>query len=153
MMPFDRFTQTAQETPQRAFEIMQRYGHNQMDTEHVLLALIEQPQGMVSQLLELLKVNPNALAVQLDAILRASPPASGFEGQAGQIPITPRVFQIITLADEEARQMKDEHIATEHLFLAIVSERDTPVARLLENAGITRNRVVDALQQMRGGRA
>jgi ATP-dependent Clp protease ATP-binding subunit ClpC len=152
MMPFDRFTETAQETPQRAFEVMQRYGHNQMDTEHVLLALIEQPQGVVSQILEMLKVNANALVEQLDSILRTSQQVSGFVGEAGQIPITPRVFQIITLADEEANQMKDEHISTEHMFLAIVSERDTLVAKLLEDAGITRDRVSDSLQQLRGGR-
>ncbi len=153
MIPFDRFTETAQETPKRALEIMQRYGHTQMDTEHVLLALIEQPQGVVSRLLDMLKVNANGLAGQLDSILRSSSQVSGFVGESGQIPITPRVFQIITLADVEANQMKDAHISTEHMFLAIVSERETPVARLLEDAGITRNRVSDSLQQLRSGRA
>ncbi len=153
MIPVDRFTETAQEIPQRAFEIMQRYGHNQMDTEHVLLALIEQPQGVVSQLFEMWNVKSNGLAEQLDSILRTSPQASGFVGEAGQIPITPRVFQIITLANEEANQMKDEQISTEHMFLAIVSERDTPLARLLEDAGITRDRVSETLQQLRSGGA
>jgi ATP-dependent Clp protease ATP-binding subunit ClpC len=57
MMRFDRFTERAQEAAQRAAEIIQRYGHNQIDTEHILLALIEQPQGVISQLLEILKVD------------------------------------------------------------------------------------------------
>ena len=56
MMRFDRFTERAQEAAQRAAEIIQRYGHNQIDTEHILLALIEQPQGVVPQILEILKV-------------------------------------------------------------------------------------------------
>jgi ATP-dependent Clp protease ATP-binding subunit ClpC len=151
MMRFDRFTERAQEAAQRAAEIIQRYGHNQIDTEHILLALIEQPQGVISQLLEMLKVDANALAERLDYILRTSPKASIFGGGAGQIFITPRVKRIIDLANEEANRMKDEYISTEHLFLAILSERNTPAARLLEGAGINRERVNDSIQQMRGG--
>ena len=60
MMRFDRFTERAQEAAQRAAEIIQRYGHNQIDTEHILLALIEQPQGVIPQILEMLKVDANA---------------------------------------------------------------------------------------------
>ena len=59
MMRFDRFTERAQEAAQRAAEIIQRYGHNQIDTEHILLALIEQPQGVIPQILEILKVDAN----------------------------------------------------------------------------------------------
>jgi ATP-dependent Clp protease ATP-binding subunit ClpC len=151
MMRFDRFTERAQEAAQRAAEIIQRYGHNQIDTEHILLALIEQPQGVISQLLEILKVDANALAERLDYILRTSPKASIFGGGAGQIFITPRVKRIIDQANEEANRMKDEYISTEHLFLAILSERNTPAARLLEGSGITRERVNDAIQQLRGG--
>ena len=61
MMRFDRFTERAQEAAQRSAEIIQRYGHNQIDTEHILLALIEQPQGVISQILETLKVDAAAL--------------------------------------------------------------------------------------------
>ncbi len=151
MMRFDRFTERAQEAAQRAAEILQRYGHNQIDTEHILLALIEQPQGVISQLLESLKVDANALSERLDYILRTSPKANIFGGGAGQIFITPRVKRIIDLANEEANRLKDEYISTEHLFLAILSERNTPAARLLEGAGLTRDRVNDAITQMRGG--
>ncbi|HEX7432709.1 MAG TPA: AAA family ATPase [Anaerolineaceae bacterium] len=151
MMRFDRFTERAQEAAQRAAEIIQRYGHNQIDTEHILLALIEQPQGVIPQLLELLKVDAAALSERLDYILRTSPKANIFGGGAGQIFITPRVKRIIDLANEEANKLKDEYISTEHLFLAILSERNTPAARLLEGAGLTRDRVFDAILQMRGG--
>jgi ATP-dependent Clp protease ATP-binding subunit ClpC len=151
MMRFDRFTERAQEAAQRAAEIIQRYGHNQIDTEHILLALIEQPQGVIPQLLEFLKVDANALSERLDYILRTSPKANIFGGGAGQIFITPRVKRIIDLANEEANRLKDEYISTEHLFLAILSERNTPAARLLEGAGLTRDRVNDAVIQIRGG--
>ncbi len=151
MMRFDRFTERAQEAAQRAAEIIQRYGHNQIDTEHILLAMIEQPQGAVPQLLEMLKVDTNALAERLDYILRTSPKASIFGGGAGQIFITPRVKRIIDIANEEANRMKDEYISTEHIFLAILSERSTPAARLLEGSGVTRERVYEAIQILRGG--
>lgn len=151
MMRFDRFTERAQEAAQRAAEIIQRYGHNQIDTEHILLALIEQPQGVIPQILEYLKVDVAALAERLDYILRTSPKANIFGGGAGQIFITPRVKRIIDLANEEANRLKDEYISTEHIFLAILNERSTPAARLLEGAGLTRDRVYEAIMQIRGG--
>ena len=151
MMRFDRFTERAQEAAQRAAEIIQRYGHNQIDTEHILLALIEQPQGVVPQILEILKVDPQILMERLDYILKTSPKASIFGGGAGQIFITPRVKRIIDLANEEASKLKDEYISTEHLFLAILSEKNTPAARLLETTGLTRERVQEAVVQLRGG--
>jgi len=151
MMRFDRFTERAQEAAQRAAEIIQRYGHNQIDTEHILLALIEQPGGVIPQILEKLSVSADALTDRLDATLRASPKANIFGGGAGQIFITPRVKRIIDLANEEANRLKDEYISTEHIFLAILTERNTPAARILESAGLTRDRVFDAIQDLRGG--
>jgi ATP-dependent Clp protease ATP-binding subunit ClpC len=151
MMRFDRFTERAQEAAQRAAEIIQRYGHNQIDTEHILLALIEQPGGVIPQILEKLSVSSDALTERLDATLRASPKANIFGGGAGQIFITPRVKRIIDLANEEANRLKDEYISTEHIFLAILTERNTPAARILESAGLTRDRVYDSIQDLRGG--
>ena len=151
MMRFDRFTERAQDAAQRAAEIIQRYGHNQIDTEHILLALIEQPQGVITQLLEILSVDPANLTERLDYILRTSPKANIFGGGAGQIFITPRVKRIIDLANDEANRLKDEYISTEHIFLAILNERSTPAARLLEGSGITKDRVYEAVQQLRGG--
>ncbi|MCX7608563.1 MAG: AAA family ATPase [Anaerolineales bacterium] len=151
MMRFDRFTERAQEAAQRAAEIIQRYGHNQIDTEHILLALIEQPGGVIPQILEMLKVNTQAIAERLDQTLRLTPKANIFGGGAGQIFITPRVKRIVDLANEEANRLRDEYISTEHIFLAILSERNTSAARILESAGLTRDRVLDAILQLRGG--
>ena len=150
MISIDRFTKSAQEVAQRAAEIMQRYSHNQIDTEHLLLALMEQPQGGISPLLEFLKVDANALSEGLDTILRTGPKGDIVEVGAGQVSITPRVARIIDLAIEESNRLKDELISTEHLFLAILSESNTPAVRLLEGAGLIRDRVYDAIQQMRG---
>lgn len=151
MMRFDRFTERAQEAAQRAAEIIQRYGHNQIDTEHILLSLIEQPGGVIPQILENLNISAQILAERLDQTLRMSPKANIFGGGAGQIFITPRVKRIVDLANEEANRLKDEYISTEHIFLAILSERNTPAARILEGTGLTRDRVYDAIQQLRGG--
>ena len=150
-MRFDRFTERAQEAAQRAAEIIQRYGHNQIDTEHILLALIEQPGGVIPQILEKLTVSSDTLSERLDSTLRGSPKANIFGGGAGQIFITPRVKRIIDLANEEANRLKDEYISTEHIFLAILTERNTPAARILEGAGLTRDRVFEAIQDLRGG--
>jgi len=151
MMRFDRFTERAQEAAQKAAEIIQRYGHNQIDTEHILLALVEQPGGVIPQILEKLNVSAENLSEKLDSTLRSSPKANIYGGGAGQIFITPRVKRIIDLANEEANRLKDEYISTEHIFLAILTERNTPASRILEGAGLTRDRVFDAIQDQRGG--
>jgi ATP-dependent Clp protease ATP-binding subunit ClpC len=152
MMRFDRFTERAQEAAQRAAEIIQRYGHNQIDTEHILLALIEQPEGVVSQILEIISIEPAAIQDKLDEILKSSPKASIFGGGAGQIFITPRVKRIMEVAKEEASKLKDEFISTEHLFMAILSERNTAASRLLIEYGVDRKRVLEAVMQIRGGK-
>ncbi len=150
-MRFDRFTERAQEAAQRAAEIIQRYGHTQIDTEHILLALIEQPQGVVSQILEIMSVDSQAVQSKLDEVLRSSPKANIFGGGAGQIFITPRVKRVMEIANEEATKLNDEFISTEHLFLAILSEKNTPASRILMESGVERKRILEAIMQLRGG--
>jgi len=150
MMRFDRFTERAQDAASRAYEILQRYGHNQVDTEHILLALLEQPEGVIPQILEKISVDQELIKKRLDDVLRASPKAAIYGGGTGQVFITPRVKRIIDLANEEANRLKDEYISTEHIFLAILSERNTAVARILSEAGITKERVYDTVKDIRG---
>ncbi len=150
-MRFDRFTERAQEAAQRATEIIQRYGHTQIDTEHILLALIEQPQGVVPQILEIMSVDSPALQNKLDEVLRSSPKANIFGGGAGQIFITPRVKRVMEIANEEATKLNDEFISTEHIFLAILSEKNTPASRILMESGVERKRILEAIMQLRGG--
>ena len=142
MLTFDRFTLGAQDGATRALEILNRYGHNQVDTEHILLGLLEQPQGAVSQILEKLSVEPEPLKQRVNDALSATPRAETPQrGPEGQVHITPRVFQILNQANEEATRFKDEHISTEHLFRGILLERDTAAARILSEAGITQERL------------
>ncbi|MDP6770438.1 MAG: AAA family ATPase, partial [Anaerolineales bacterium] len=151
MMRFDRFTERAQDAAARAYEILQRYGHNQVDTEHILLALLEQPEGVIPQILDMLNVEDELIKQRLDDVLRASPKAAVYGGGAGQVFITPRVKRIIDLANEEANSLKDEFISTEHIFLSILSERNTNVARILSEAGVNPDRVHSAIKELRGG--
>ena len=152
MMRFDRFTERAQDAAQRAAEIIARYGHNQIDTEHILLALMEQPEGVITQVLTKLNVDIALLSRRIDDVLRATSKASIYGGGGvGQIFITPRVKRIIDLANEEANRLKDEYISTEHIFLAIISERNTAAARILAEAGLSKDRVYDVVKDIRGG--
>jgi ATP-dependent Clp protease ATP-binding subunit ClpC len=151
MMRYDRFTERAQDAAMRAYEILQRYGHNQVDTEHLLLALLEQTDGVVPQILEKLNADAGAMRARLDEILRASPKAAIYGGGTGQVFITPRVKRILDIANEEANRLRDEYISTEHIFIAILAERNTAVAKIMSDNGITRDRANDAVKDIRGG--
>jgi ATP-dependent Clp protease ATP-binding subunit ClpC len=135
----------------RAQEILLRYSHNQIDVEHLLLALLEQPEGVVSEIMIKLGADVEMFNRRLDEILRASPKASIYGGGAGQMFITPRVKRVFDQANKEASGLKDEYISTEHIFLAIASERGTPTDRLLRDNGVTKQRVYDAIKEIRGG--
>jgi ATP-dependent Clp protease ATP-binding subunit ClpC len=152
MMRFDRFTERAQDAAMRAYEILQRYGHNQVDTEHILLALLEQPEGVIPQILENLGADINTIQSRLDGVLKASPKMPPLPtGAMGQVYITPRLKRVIDLANEDANRLKDAYVATEHIFLAIASEKNTPTARILSEAGVTKQRIYEAIEEVRGG--
>ncbi len=153
MMRFDRFTERAQDAAMRAYEILQRYKHAQADTEHLLLALLEQPEGTVSDILRDLAVEPEELRERVDDILQRSPKVNMMPNMAvGQVYITPRLKRILDQAQVEAQKLNDEYISTEHLFLSIVAERGTATARTCGELGITYAAVVDSIKQMRGGK-
>ncbi len=151
MMRFDRFTERAQDAAARAYEIVQRYGHSQVDTEHVFLALLEQQDGAVPQILAHLNADTAALQERLDRELRASPRVSVYGGGVGQVYYTPRIRTVLELSQGEATRLKDEFISTEHIFLAILSERNTPSARIVSELGISREAVLNAIMELRGG--
>ncbi len=152
MMRFDKFTERAQDAAMRAYEILQRYQHSQADTEHLFLALLEQPNGLIPEILERLKIDTEMVMDRIDQILSAAPKVGGMVNMAvGQVYITPRLKRVLDNAQEEAKGMQDEYISTEHLFLAVCSERGTPTARVLQEMGITKPRVIDMIEQIRGG--
>jgi ATP-dependent Clp protease ATP-binding subunit ClpC len=152
MMRLDRFTERAQDAAQRAVEIMTRYGHTQVDIEHIMLALLEQPEGVISQIMERLGADIEQVNQRLDDVLKASPKVGIYGGGGvGQVFITPRVKRVLDLANDEANRLKDDYISTEHLFLAIASERNTPAARILRENGVTKDRIYEAIKDVRGG--
>ena len=146
----DRFTGSAQDLAMRSTrEILLRYSHNQVDVEHLLLALLEQPEGVVSEIMIELGADVDLFKRRLDEILRASPKASIDGGGALQIPITLHARHVFEEADKEASGLEDATISTEHIFLAIASERGTPTDRLLRDNGVTKQRIYDAIKEIR----
>ena len=152
MLRFDRFTERAQDAAHRAYDILQRYGHTQVDSEHIFLALLEQNEGVVQQILERLAVDMAGMRSRIDDVLRQSPRTATIYGQGtNQVFITPRLKSVIDRANEEANRLRDEYISTEHIFLALFGERNTAVSSILADFNVTRDRVADAVKDIRGG--
>ena len=152
MMSFDHFTERAQQAAAHAYEIMQRYSHTQLDTEHILLALLEQPEGVVLQILERIKADADAISRRLADVLGASPKTqSAGSTRPMQVYVTPRVKRLLDRATEESQLLDDEYVSTEHLLLAIVGIRDGPSARILNDQGVSRDGILDVLSDVRGG--
>jgi len=153
MMRFDRFTERAQDAFARAHEIIQRYRHSQLDAEHLLMALFEQTGGAVQQILERTNADPEFLRQRLDEILQQNPkmyyPYSG--GGQAQVYVTPRVKRIVDVANEEANRLKDDYVSTEHLLLALAGDREGQAGRLLNDLGLTRDRILQVIPEIRGG--
>lgn len=150
-MRFDRFTERAQNAAAMAYELVQQYGHTQVDTEHLFLALLRQEDGAIPQILSNLNIDTKAMQNRLDQELRSSPKVSVYGGGVGQIFYTPRIRTVLELSQGEANRLKDEFISTEHIFLAILSERNTPSARIVQEFGINRDRIMAAIKELRGG--
>jgi ATP-dependent Clp protease ATP-binding subunit ClpC len=154
MMRFDRFTERAQDAAMRAYEILRRFQHNQADTEHMLLAMLEQPEGLVAEIIRSLGGDPDQVRSRVESVLQNSPRPRGPEIASmavGQVFITPRLKRVLDLSAEEANQLGDEYISTEHIFLAMCAERGTPTARILQEVGIDRERALETIKRLRGG--
>jgi ATP-dependent Clp protease ATP-binding subunit ClpC len=143
----ERFTEQAQEALALSQEIVRQYRHSQWDVEHILMALLQQEKGLVSEILRELKVTADSIRQQLDAALGR---VARITYDTGQIYATPRVAQMLKVAGEEAERLKDEYISTEHLLIAIVSEEKGEAASILKRNGVDREKVYQALQKLRG---
>ncbi|GAP61997.1 ATP-dependent Clp protease ATP-binding subunit ClpC [Ardenticatena maritima] len=155
-MNFNRFTERAQDAIARSQEILLRYQHTQLDVEHVLLALLEQPDGLVPQILERLDVDVERMRARLDEILKAQPKVR-FSGAtpAQQVYVTPSVQRLALLVSQEADEMDDEYISTEHMLLGIArlaeQQKQTPLGRLFAEFNIHLEDLYDVIDEMRGG--
>ncbi len=152
MMRFDRFTEKAQDAIARSQEILLRYRHTQLDTEHLFLALLEQEDGLVPKILERMGASTPALRKRIEDVLKTSQ-ATVAPGSAApqQIFVTPRLQYVGVNAQREAQQLEDEYISTEHLLLAIAEDRDGPSARLLRESNITKDSIFATIKEMRQG--
>jgi len=149
MPGFDRFTDEAQDAVTRAYEVMMRHEHSQLDTEHIVVALLEQ-DGTVLAVLQAMSVDAETLRQRLEDVLKAGARTAapgGFRPQ--QVYITPRVKRLMDRSNEEAVSLSDEFISTEHLMLAVLSDGDSAAVRILNEAGVTHKAFSDALGQAR----
>jgi len=148
-MRFDRLTEKAQEAMLAAQELSRARQHQQMDVEHLLVALLEQSDGVVPRVLGGLGVDPRVLRTRLAAELERRPRVQGGTAEEG-LYVSPRVQRLLQAAQEEATRLQDEFISTEHLLLAAAREERDPAGRLLREAGVTPERLYQSLQEVRG---
>ncbi len=138
-LQFDRFTPEAQDVAARAYTVMTRYGHGIVNTEHLTLALFEQPNSSLAPVLQNLMIDTRGVQKQLDEILRASPKS---ESSSKTVHITLSTKNAIDQANLESRSLNDEQISPLHLLLAILADPSTSATRILAAAGVTRDRVL-----------
>ena len=120
-MQLDKLTLKSQEALQEAKGIAERNNHQQIDVEHLLLALLGQKEGIVIPILQKLGANPDVIASQLEEELKRIPKVTG--GGVGQVYLSSRVNEILTAAGKEAERLMDEYLSTEHLLIAISDEK------------------------------
>ncbi|MCK5723489.1 MAG: ATP-dependent chaperone ClpB [Gammaproteobacteria bacterium] len=148
-MRFDKFTLKAQEVIQTSQQLAERFNHQQIEPEHLVRAILEQTEGVISSLLGKIGVDQRQLMESFDAALEKIPRVSG--SGVGQAYISPRSKAVLDKAFAEAEQMKDEFVSLEHILLAVTGEKEGEAARLLGVAGITRDMILKALVDIRGG--
>jgi ATP-dependent Clp protease ATP-binding subunit ClpB len=150
-MDMNRLTQKSQEALHDAQTKALRFGHVEVDGEHLLLALLDQADGLVAPLLTRAGADPDRLREDLEAELGRRPRVSGPGVTPGQVHITQRLSRLLETADREARRLKDEYVSVEHLVVALVSEGSGSAAgRLLHDQGLTRDTFLAALTDVRG---
>jgi len=144
----DRFTEQAQEAISVSQQILNRYRHNQWDCEHMLLALVEQEKGVPAEILNELGINVDALHQRLHRLLEGSKIKD--EG-SNQIYATPRLEDMFSRADFEAKRLNDEYIGTEHILVALTQEEAGEALLVLGEFNVTTESVYRALHKVRGG--
>ena len=147
-MNLTRYTEKAQKGVLAAQQLAERSHHPQVEPEHLLLTLVEQPDGVVPSVLRRVGIEPARILEEGRALLGQQPEAHG-GAEAGP---SPRLRAVASLAEREAERLKDEYVSTEHLLLALTLEGDRAAsAQLLSRHGVTTDRVFEALAQIRGG--
>lgn len=128
---FEKFTERAQATLRFAQEEAQRFHHNYIGTEHLLLGLMREPDGLAVQILEAQGVHPNKVRAQVEFII-----GRGDRAVLGEIGLTPRAKKVMELAVDEARRMNHHYVGTEHLLLGLIREGEGIAAGVLASLGV-----------------
>jgi ATP-dependent Clp protease ATP-binding subunit ClpB len=150
-MDMNRLTQKSQEALHDAQTKALRFGHTEVDGEHLLLALLDQSEGLVPRLVVAVGQDPDALRADLESQLSRRAKVSGPGAAPGQVFVTQRLSRVLDAAEREAGRLKDEYVSVEHLLLALADEGSTTAAgRLLKEHGITREAFLSALTRVRG---
>ncbi|MFD0060447.1 ATP-dependent chaperone ClpB [Streptomyces sp. NPDC056637] len=150
-MDMNRLTQKSQEALQEAQSAAVGMGQTEVDGEHLLLALLDQEDGLIPRLLQQAGTEPKELRAAVREDLSRRPKVTGPGAAPGQVFVTQRLSRLLDAAEREAKRLKDEYVSVEHLLLALAEEgSSTAAGRLLNQAGITRDSFLSALTQVRG---
>jgi len=149
-MDLNTFTQKSQEAISEAQNIAVRYQNQQIDVEHLTLALIDQ-NGLVSRLLERLEISTDAYRQALEAEIGKLPSVSGPGSQPGQVYVTQRLNSVLVKANDLAKKMHDDYVSVEHLFLVILDEPgSTGIGRVNKQFRLDKDKVLKVLTEVRG---
>ncbi len=145
-MRYDKMTLKAQEALQESDSLVGKYNHSTIDVDHYLMVLLTQQDGVIPPLLERIGVNRDALAQELDNILKEKP---RMYGSSAQVTISPDLANVLRQAESEADSLKDDYISAEHILLAILHQASRS-SEMLNRHGVTRDAVLSALKSIRG---
>ncbi len=147
-MRFDKFTLKVQEALQEAQALASNYRHQALEVEHLLAALLIQPEGITGEMLKKMGVAPQNIEDEIKKSLGKLPKVEG--SGTGQAYITPRLNKVFDNALVEAARLKDEYVSAEHILLAIVEEKEGAAGKILRGKGITKDTIFKALIEIRG---
>jgi ATP-dependent Clp protease ATP-binding subunit ClpB len=145
-MRYDRFTLKAQESIQEAESLAHRFNHSSIEPDHILMALLEQRDGVIPPLLDKLGASKEELIDETQSLLNAKPKVYG---ESGQVILSPSANRVLHQAEQEADGLKDEYTSTEHLLLAL-AEVAADTRELLKKKGVERAGILEALRGIRG---
>jgi ATP-dependent Clp protease ATP-binding subunit ClpB len=150
-MDFNRLTQKSQEAFHDAQARAVRFGHREVDVEHLLWAMLEQGEGLLPRIIAKMGLEPTAIAREIGAAVERRPSVSGPGAEPGKVYVTQRLNETLVRAEDEAKRLKDEYVSVEHLALAMIAEGDKAEgARILKKQGVTRDKFLAALTSLRG---
>src|SRR6267142_2720699 len=148
-MDINKLTEKLQEALSSAQSKAVQYSHQQVDVEHLLLALLEQERGLAASILNKANIDVDNLRQRIEQELAKMPKVSGPSGGPDQVYITGRLNTLMTRAEDESKKMGDQYVSVEHVLLAMIDDSGT-AGRALKQFGLTRDRLMQTLREVRG---